>query len=82
MIEQNITFCSGTEGVLAKIEAFAHQEFNNEGTTTRRSTVVVLFSPNAVNTAFSFQIQRSHHESSAPPPPLPHALSFSLSAGA
>ena len=23
--------CSGTEGVIAKIEAFAHQEFNNDG---------------------------------------------------
>jgi hypothetical protein len=24
---------SGTEGVIAKIEAFAHQEFNNDGAT-------------------------------------------------
>jgi hypothetical protein len=24
-------FGSGTEGVIAKIEAFAHQEFNNDG---------------------------------------------------
>jgi hypothetical protein len=24
-------FLSGTEGVIAKIEAFAHQEFNNDG---------------------------------------------------
>jgi len=25
------TINSGTEGVIAKIEAFAHQEFNNDG---------------------------------------------------
>jgi hypothetical protein len=25
------TITSGTEGVIAKIEAFAHQEFNNDG---------------------------------------------------
>jgi hypothetical protein len=58
------TIASGTEGVIAKIEAFAHQEFNNDGAHTTPCFQIVQFDF-GVTYMLRIQIQRGHHTSAA-----------------
>ena len=78
---------SGTEGVIAKIEAFAHQEFNNDGTVATscccKCTFKCIFESSVFISSSTFtyriQVQGSNHQGASLPPTISTAVSRQIS---